>query len=38
MKSPQAVDARDSFAKKLYSLLFDWLLEAININLAAPVY
>ncbi|ODV64333.1 myosin family protein [Ascoidea rubescens DSM 1968] len=33
---PQAVVARDSVAKYIYSALFDWLVEYVNNDLCAP--
>lgn len=32
----QAIVARDSFAKYIYSALFDWLVDYINVDLCPP--
>ena len=31
----QAIAARDSLAKALYGSLFDWIVDQVNVSLAA---
>lgn len=32
----QAIDKRNSFAKSIYMMIFNWLVDQINQNIAAP--